>query len=80
MKFCNPETGEVHSEIWPLLNPYCVKHECDKCGLPFNCVEFVKNHSAEAARLMGYEVVEDDPNVEIARGIQKISDAASENI
>lgn len=59
MKFRNPETGEVHSEIWPLLNPYCVKHECNKCGLPFNCDEFARNHPVEAARLMGYEVVEE---------------------
>ena len=59
MKFRNPETGEVHSEIWPLLNPYCVKHECDKCSLPFDCVEFARNHPVEAARLMGYEVVEE---------------------
>lgn len=59
MKFRNPETGEVHSEIWPLLNPYCVKHECNKCVLPFNCIEFARNHPVEAARLMGYEVVEE---------------------
>ena len=59
MKFRNPETGEVHSEIWPLLNPYCVKHECDKCSLPFDCVEFARNHPVEAARPMGYEAVEE---------------------
>lgn len=33
----------------------------------------------EAARLMGYEVVENDPSVAIKNGIQKISDAAKES-
>ena len=61
---------------------------CDACGIGssgcdlvwrnVNCALF-RNNPYEAARLMGYEVVEDEPNVEIARGIQKISDAAKES-
>lgn len=42
-------------------------------------METVQEWVAEAADLMGYEVVEDDLNVEIASGIQKISDAAKES-
>ena len=42
-------------------------------------METVQEYVDEAARLMGYEVVEDDPNVGIASWIQKISDAAKES-
>lgn len=44
-----------------------------------DCCSVVEKHAEKAARLMGYEVVEDDPNVEIASRIQKISDAAKES-
>lgn len=61
---------------------------CDTCGIGssgcdlvwrnVNC-ELFRNNPYEAARLMGYEVVEDDPSVAIKNGIQKISDAAKES-
>ena len=61
---------------------------CDVCGIGssgcdlvwknVNCTLF-RNNPYEAARLMGYEVVEDDPSVAIKNGIQKISDAAKES-
>ena len=41
--------------------------------------ETMKFISDETFRLMGYEVVEDDPSVAIKNGIQKISDAAKES-
>lgn len=42
-------------------------------------METVQEYVDEAAALMGYEVVEDDPTVEIANGIQRISAAAKES-
>ena len=66
-KFRNPATGEV----WDAEN--AVKVFCDelpKCNvcpmfpvvsLGGDCRKWAANHPKEAARLMGYEVVEDDP-------------------
>ena len=91
MKFRNPETGEIKKDINEVGEEYCntkrITTLCKDCELErlaksrgFNsCVIFQNAHPHEAARLMGYEVVEDDPNVEIASGIQKISDAAKES-
>ena len=84
-KFKNPATGEV----WDAEN--AVKVFCDelpKCNvcpmfpvvsLGGDCRKWAANHPKEAARLLGYEVVEDDPSVAIKNGIQKISDAAKES-
>lgn len=65
MKFRNPETGEVFEEIWPLLNLYCISHSCENCSLPLNCARYCIDFPEEAARLMGFEVVEDSKGVEI---------------
>ena len=85
MKFHNPETGEVLS-ISDAVDKYCKQRWCDNCLLrePIGdpdkvCVDWAETHPHEAARLMGYEVVEDDPSVAIKNGIQKISDAAKES-
>lgn len=59
MKFRNPETGEVFEEIWPLLNLYCISHSCENCSLPLNCARYCIDFPEEAARLMGFEVVEE---------------------
>ena len=84
MKFLNSKTGE----IWDAGN--AVKVFCDeqpKCNvcplfpivsLGGHCRTWAGENPYEAAALMGYEVVEDDPTVEIANGIQKISAAAKE--
>ncbi|MBS6883913.1 MAG: hypothetical protein KH195_11740 [Clostridiaceae bacterium] len=67
MKFRNPETGEVltgEQAQWR----FCKDRHCWEC--PMNqespakecCVDFRKSHPHEAARLMGYEVVEDEPS------------------
>ena len=67
MKFRNPETGEVVS-IPVAVSRYCKTKGrwCCKCSLPgaINqsgkpCEPWVETHPHEAARLMGYEVVED---------------------
>ena len=74
MKFRNPETGEVYDNIYDARKPFCKKnrYRCGTCAisnlfqageLPSDvrtCVGFCKEYSHEAARLMGYEVVEDD--------------------
>lgn len=68
MKFRNKKTGEeVSANILEIADGYCMAHDCflGKCpmedvakGEP--CSEWIKAHPHEAARLMGYEVVEDD--------------------
>lgn len=84
MKFRNPETGEVLSEMSAHAE-FCIRKSCLNCdmnkaarGWP-TCFDFRVANPYEAARLMGFEVVEDDPAVEIANGIQKMSNAAKES-
>ena len=68
MKFRNSETGEV-IPIYVALSRYCNTKGgwCCKCSIPgaMNqpenpCEPWVETHPYEAARLMGYDVVEDD--------------------
>lgn len=66
MKFRNPETGEVANLEIEVHNRLCSKIECDFCplrsirnGTNMGCNELIDKRPAEAARLMGYEVVED---------------------
>ena len=73
MKFCNPETREVYN----LTYKDCVSSGfCKKYGTCFHCPIYEKaddgtcslwvvSHPYEAARLMGYEIVEDFKGVEI---------------
>ena len=87
MKFRNPETGEVFDCINEALNQYCFGKACNEqsCklekydGFKQTCSMWAEDHPHEAARLMGYEVVEDEPNVAMANEIQRISDAAKES-
>lgn len=66
-KFKNPETGEVLS-ISDAVDKYCKQRWCDNCCLrePIGdpdkvCADWAEAHPHEAARLMGYEVVEENP-------------------
>lgn len=63
MKFRNPETGEVLTDEHA-HGLFCRGKLCWGCpmnqSLKEDCVNFRKFHPHEAARLMGYEVVEDD--------------------
>ena len=70
MKF-RSKTGEVLS-ISDAVDHYCKKRWCDNCLLrePIGdpdrvCADWAETHPHEAARLMGYEVVEDSKGVEI---------------
>ena len=63
MKFRNTETGEVFTDEHAHVK-FCIGRSCYEC--PMNqaspvqetCVDFRKSHPHEAARLMGYEVVD----------------------
>lgn len=83
MKFRDPKTGKVYQDARAALDSFpCPQGvSCENCKFGGNkCTEkWVNEHPQEAARLMGYEVVEDDPSVAIKNGIQKISDAAKES-
>ena len=70
MKFRNPETGEVFDVTDGAPGAgFCYGIRCYECPIrsarPY-CKKFINDHLHEAARLMGYEVVEDDhiPQVE----------------
>ncbi len=67
MKFRNPETGEVFEDMTAARFAFC-RMKCKPC--PISCFQnedetrcdiFCCDHPREAARLMGYEVVEDEP-------------------
>lgn len=71
MKFRNPETGEMYIGILNAMNHYCdSKKDCDDCqikesvqvykGQKHPCYAYVADNPHEAARLMGFEVVEDE--------------------
>lgn len=71
MKFRNPETGKVYIGILEAMDHYCdSKEDCNDCTLrepvqsyakqKHPCYVYVADNPHEAARLMGYEVVEDD--------------------
>ena len=63
MRYRNPETGEVFETIEKARKEYCEgKKFCSECQ--FSCLLFAERHPAEAARLMGYEVI-DDSSTEI---------------
>ena len=67
MKFRNPETGEVFHTIRQAVQNHCSFH-CNDRVCPYwesaGCVGMLKRYTEdnphEAARLMGYEVVEDE--------------------
>ena len=63
MKFRNPETGEVYQNARAALDSFpCPQRvSCENCKFGGNkCTEkWVNEHPHEAARLMGYEVVEE---------------------
>ena len=66
MKFKNPETGVVFDNISTMVDTFCqLQESCgDWCPLRVykpvpGCRNFTNMHPKEAARLMGYEVVEE---------------------
>ena len=70
MEFRNSDTGEVALTIDQALEQFCdSKQDCDYCelrepvqqykGTRHPCHEYARANRHEAARLMGYEVVEE---------------------
>lgn len=73
MKFRNSEKGEVYIGILEAMDHYCdSKEDCNDCTLrepvqsyakqKHPCYAYVADNPHEAVRLMGYEVVEDEPS------------------
>ena len=75
MKFRNPETGEVIENTYEDTT-FCGQYKgCINCPVEaarqsHDCTEWVDKHPYEAARLMGYEVVEDD-TLTLGKAIEK---------
>ena len=86
MKFWNPETGDVLA-ISDAVNKYCSQRWCNNCVLkePIGdpdkvCADWAEHHPREAARLMGYEVVEDDPGTVFLRSKHEIENGIESSI
>lgn len=63
MKFLNPKTGQVFEDIESARGNYCTRRDCGCCAIAckeHTCSDWAADHPAEAARLMGFEVVEND--------------------
>lgn len=67
MKFRNPKTGEIYNVIDGCTNSgFCTDISCCNCGIREkrdylqSCANWVNENPEEAARLMGYEVVDDE--------------------
>lgn len=67
MKFKDKD-GNVYKSITAAHNSFCRGKLCTDCRLSHlgglaACVEFTQSNPAEAARLMGYEVIEDGEDI-----------------
>lgn len=69
MKFHNPETGEVFKNLQQASDAFCSTYDSYCQGCPIDkanggcaCWDWIQEHPHEAARLMGYEVVEENSN------------------
>lgn len=77
MKFKNKETGEVFSKIIDAKYDFCekVNHKCGKCKLMQSnntlllCQVYCELYPKQAAELMGYEVIEDEPEQTIKESL-----------
>lgn len=66
MKFKDPETGTIFSDLIGVYQLFCHRYSCknrkfsNARDTKDGCWGFVYKHPKEAARLMGYEVIEDE--------------------
>lgn len=72
MKFRNPETGEVFLSISSAADYFCRENDCFLQTCPLKgqtdgepCADWVNAYPSEAARLMGYEVLEEEHNGDV---------------
>ena len=68
MKFRNPKTGEVFFTITGAWTAFMCPGPCGDCNLQIGSTcerEWIESHPREAARLMGYEVVEGETREEM---------------
>ena len=73
MKFRNPERGEVVTDV-QAHGQFCRGRNCCECPMnqtQENCIGFRRSRPNEAARLMGFEVVEDDHFREVTKMIER---------
>lgn len=75
MKFRDPKSGDVFEDITNAAEDFCYLEDCDYNRCPIDgrtggtsCADWINAHPAEAARLMGYEVVEDTATGETPDG------------
>lgn len=61
MKFKDPRTGEVFDNIKQGVHTYCDRRRCEECAIHDRgtCYGWPRKHPAEAAKLMGFEIIED---------------------
>lgn len=67
MKFRNPKTGKIYQTIVDAFRAYQCPCICADCPLTpvrgaQGCVTWTHSNPRKAARIMGYEVIEDEPN------------------
>lgn len=65
VKFRNPKTGEILNDYVAFRGDFCCEYSCDICPVGKKtvnglCQKWIHEHPYEAAKLMGYEVVEEN--------------------
>ena len=75
MKF-RSKTGKILNDYVAFRGDFCCEYRCEDCPIGKRCTnglceKWVHEHPCEAARLMGYEVVEDDHFREVTKMIER---------
>ena len=83
MKFKDKDSGRVYEDILAAQSDFCpaniLGEECYNCALPnvtnspeaLFCREYCIKYPAQAARIMGYEVVEDGEDINVPTNTEK---------
>lgn len=81
MKYRDPESGTVFDMIDKAREEYCGKYACSRCPISMSnndkevpCAEYCNIYPAEAIRLMGYEVIEEETDMEAKQDKPRICD------